>query len=82
MNKMDKMNEMEIMLSDATTMTMRDEEWCPIVGESGPVHEPECEANGCLGVTRRCSKRVCQVYPCKIGISIQNRPPPTMYETA
>ena len=33
---MDKMNEMEIMLSDATTMTMRDEEWCPIVGESCP----------------------------------------------
>ena len=34
-DRMDKMNEMEIMLSSATTMTMRDEEWCPIVGESG-----------------------------------------------
>ena len=32
---MDKMNEMEIMLSSATTTTMRDEVWCPIVGESG-----------------------------------------------
>ena len=35
-DRMDKMNEMEIMLSSATTTTMRDEEWCPIVGESGP----------------------------------------------
>ena len=24
------------MLSSAATTTMRDEEWCPIVGESGP----------------------------------------------
>ena len=32
---MDKKNEMEIMLSSTTTTTMRDEEWCPIVGESG-----------------------------------------------
>ena len=32
---MDKMNKMEIMLSSATTTTMRDEVWCPIVGESG-----------------------------------------------
>ena len=30
-----------------------------VVGESGPVHDPEWEANGCLGVTRQCSKRVC-----------------------
>ena len=30
------MNKMEIMLSSATTTAMRDEEWCPIVGESGP----------------------------------------------
>ena len=34
-DRMDKMNEMEIMLSSATTTTMRDEVWCPIVGESG-----------------------------------------------
>ena len=32
---MDKMNEMKIMLSSATTTTIRDEVWCPIVGESG-----------------------------------------------
>ena len=27
---------LKVMLSSAATTTMRDEEWCPIVGESGP----------------------------------------------
>ena len=33
--------------------------WSPVVGESVPIHKPERKANGCLGTTRRCSKRVC-----------------------
>ena len=33
--------------------------WCPVVGESDPIHKPERKVNGCLGTTRRCSKRVC-----------------------
>ena len=32
--------------------------WSPVVGESVPIHKPERKANGCLGTTRRCSKRV------------------------
>jgi len=38
------MNKMEIMLSSATTTAMRDEEWCPIVGESDP--DPQTGMNG------------------------------------
>ena len=45
---MDKMNEMEIMLSSATTMTMRDEVWCPIVGVSGPDPRPEMKGKRLL----------------------------------
>ena len=33
--------------------------WSPVVGESVPIHKSERKANGCLGTTRRCSKRVC-----------------------
>ena len=33
--------------------------WCPVVGESDPIHKPERKVNGCLGTTRRYSKRVC-----------------------
>ena len=43
------------------TVTTRDEvgPWCPVVGESDPIHKPERKVNGCLGTTRRCSKHVC-----------------------
>ena len=33
--------------------------WSPVVGESVPIHKPERKVNGCLGMTRRCSRRVC-----------------------
>ena len=33
--------------------------WSPVVGESGTIHKPERKVNGCLGMTRRCSRRVC-----------------------
>ena len=33
--------------------------WSPVVGESDPIHEPERKVNGCLGMIRRCSRRVC-----------------------
>ena len=46
---MDKKYEMEIMLSSATTMTMRDEEWCPIVGVSGPDPQPGMKVKRLLG---------------------------------
>ena len=43
------------------TATSRDKvgPWSPVVGESDPIHKPERKVNGCLGTTRRCSKRVC-----------------------
>ena len=43
------MNKMEIMLSSATTTTMRDEEWCPIVGESGPDPQTGMKGQRVLG---------------------------------
>ena len=33
----------------ATTMTMRDEVWCPIVGESGPDPRPGMKGKQLLG---------------------------------
>ena len=33
--------------------------WSPVVGESVPIHKPERKVNGCLGMTRRYSRRVC-----------------------
>ena len=47
------------MLRNIKTTTAAERVGLAVVGESGPVHEPESEANGCLGVTRQCSKRVC-----------------------
>ena len=50
-----------IMFMLINTATTRDKvgPWSPVVGESVPIHKPERKANGCLGTTRRCSKRVC-----------------------
>ena len=50
-----------IMFMLINTATTRDkvEPWSPVVGESVPIHKPERKANGCLGTTRRCSRRVC-----------------------
>ena len=50
-----------IMFMLINTATRRDKvgPWSPVVGESVPLHKPERKANGCLGTTRRCSKRVC-----------------------
>ena len=49
------------MLLLINTVATRDEvgPWCPVVGESDPIHKPERKVNGCLGTTRWCSKRVC-----------------------
>ena len=50
-----------IMFMLINTATRRDKvgPWSPVVGESVPIHKPERKANGYLGTTRRCSKRVC-----------------------
>ena len=50
-----------IMFMLINTATTRDKvgPWSPVFGESVPIHKPERKANGCLGTTRRCSKRVC-----------------------
>ena len=50
-----------IMFMLINTATRRDKvgPWSPVVGESVPIHKPERKANDCLGMTRRCSKRVC-----------------------
>ena len=49
------------MLLLINTVTTRDDvgPWSPVVGESDHIHKPERKVNGCLGTTRRCSKRVC-----------------------
>ena len=48
-----------IMLRNNTTSRDKVRPWSPVVGESDPIHKPERKVNGCLGTTRRCSKRVC-----------------------
>ena len=47
------------MLRNTKTTTAAERVGLSVVGESGPVHEPEWKANGYLGVTQRYSKRVC-----------------------
>ena len=49
-----------IMFMLINTATRRDKvgPWSPVVGESDSVHKPERKINGCLGMTRRCSRRV------------------------
>jgi len=47
------------MLRNTTTSRDKVRPWSPVVGESDPIHKPERKVNGCLGTTRRCSKRVC-----------------------
>ena len=64
-DRMDKMNEMEIMLSSATTTTMRDEVWCPIVRESGPDPRIGMKGQRLLG-SDSTVLRVCVLgLPCK-----------------
>ena len=48
------------------TTTSRDKDgpgtggpWSPVVGESGTIHKLKRKVNGCLGMTRRYSRRVC-----------------------
>ena len=62
---MDKMNEMEIMLSSATTTTMRDEVWCPIVRESGP--DPRIGMKG----QRLLGSDSTVLQACELGLSLQ-----------
>ena len=46
------------MLRNTTTSRDKVRPWSPVLGESVPIHKPERKANGCLGPTRRCSRRV------------------------
>ena len=62
---MDKKYEMEIMLSSATTMTMRDEEWCPIVGESGPDPRTGMKGKQLLGSDSSVLQACVLGLPCK-----------------
>ena len=50
---------LKFMLINTTTRRDKVGPWSLVVGESVPIHKPERKANGCLGTTRRCSKRVC-----------------------
>ena len=50
--------------------------WCPVVGESDPIHKPERKVNGCLGTTRWCSKRVCD----QVNKFDSNRPLLTVWD--
>ena len=47
------------MLRNTTTSRDKVRPWSPVVGESGTIHKPERKVNGCLGMTRRYSRRVC-----------------------
>src|SRR6185312_14909067 len=53
------------------TPQMQGGSWCPVVGESDPIHKPERKVNGCLGTTRRCSRRVCYVCLAMLRNSIR-----------
>ena len=53
------------MLSSATTTAMRDEEWCPIVGESGADPRPRMRSQRLLGS----DSMVLQA--CVLGLSLQ-----------
>ena len=50
---------LKFMLINTTTRRDKVGPRSPVVGERVPIHEPERKVNGCLGTTRRCSKRVC-----------------------
>jgi len=47
-----------IMLRNTTTSRDKVRPWSPVVGESDTIHKPEKKVNGCLGMTRRYSRRV------------------------
>ena len=50
---------LKFMLINTTTRRDKVGPWSPVVRESDPIHKLERKVNGCLGTTRRCSKRVC-----------------------
>ena len=50
-----------------------------VVGESAPIHKPERKANGCLGTTLRCFKRVLGL-PGQVNKFDSNRPVLTVWD--
>ena len=55
------------MLRNTTTSRDKVRPWSPVVGESGTIHKSEIKVNGCLGMTRRCSRRVCYVILARLN---------------
>ena len=60
------------MLRNTTTSRDKVRPQSPVVGESGTIHKPERKVNGCLGMTRRCSRRVCQVTLARLNFDSES----------
>src|SRR6185312_15186697 len=61
-----------IMLRNTTTSRDKVRPWSPVVGESDHIHKPERKVNGCLGMTRRCSRRVCWVILARLNFDSES----------